>query len=265
MKLNMRLKALRLRNNMTQSELGRAIGASTVTIQNWESGTVLPSASFLLSLSNLFRVSADYLLGSTNHGSESTSIMTSGEHRLLSNYRTLDTFGQKTVDTVCTLEKSRVMAAREKTVVDPNLQTQTAVRRIPKFFTPAAAGYSAPVDGDDYEMIDVSDHVPIDADFAVRIQGTSMEPYIKDGDIVYVDKDSEPTIGEVGIFSVDGAMYCKQYYIDEGRNLTLLSSNPLQKKASVYVSADSGSVVKCYGKVLLGYRIDLPDYFTQGL
>lgn len=90
----------------------------------------------------------------------------------------------------------------------------------------SAAGYSVPLDGDDFKMILVDENVPSDADSAVDIQGNSMYPYIQDGDTVYVKKDCELSIGDVGIFCVDGAMYCKQYYINEESNLTLVSGNP---------------------------------------
>ena len=110
-------------------------------------------------------------------------------------------------------------------------------------------------------MILVDDSVPYDADFAVGIQGNSMLPYIHDGDTVYVKRDCDLRIGDVGIFCVDGAMFCKQYYIDEGRNLTLVSANPRLRHTNVHISADSGSSVQCYGKVLLDQRITLPDYF----
>ncbi len=51
------------------------------------------------------------------------------------------------------------------------------------------------------------------ADFAVRIQGDSMEPYIHDESVVYVNRDPLAD-GDVGIFCVDGAMLCKQYHRD---------------------------------------------------
>lgn len=64
-------------------------------------------------------------------------------------------------------------------------------------------------------MIPVNEKVPIEADFAVRIQGNSMYPHIKDGDTVFVKKNCKLHNGDVGIFSVNGEMYCKQYYLDE--------------------------------------------------
>lgn len=87
-----------------------------------------------------------------------------------------------------------------------------------------------------------------------------MYPYIKDGDMVYVQKDAELSIGDVGIWCVDGAMYCKQYYLDEERNLLLVSANPKLKNTNVFVPADGNNTVKFCGKVLLGRKINLPDY-----
>ena len=58
-------------------------------------------------------------------------------------------------------------------------------------------------------------------------------------------------------------MYCKQYYVDEDRNLHLLSANPNRISANIYVDGESGSFVKCCGKVLLGKTIPLPDYFEE--
>lgn len=52
-----RLKDLRLTNHMTQSDLGKAICC-------YEKGTRLPSLETLVDLSEVFKVSIDYLLGS---------------------------------------------------------------------------------------------------------------------------------------------------------------------------------------------------------
>ena len=113
-------------------------------------------------------------------------------------------------------------------------------------------------------MMLADNSVPDTADFAVDIQGNSMEPYIHDGDTVYVRRDAELSIGDVGIFCVDGAMYCKQYYLDEERNLILVSANPDLRDTNVFVSADSGRSVRACGKVLLDVRVELPDYLFEG-
>ena len=80
---------------------------------------------------------------------------------------------------------------------------------------------------------------------------------------VFVDKDAELSVGDVGIFCVDGAMYCKQYYLDDSGNLVLVSANEAMRHTNVFVSADSGSSVTTCGKVLLSFRVELPDYLFE--
>jgi phage repressor protein C with HTH and peptisase S24 domain len=54
-------------------------------------------------------------------------------------------------------------------------------RTIPLYCSPAAAGYAAPVFGEDFDYLTVDESVPGGAEFAVRIQGDSMTPWIADG------------------------------------------------------------------------------------
>lgn len=259
MNFHNRLKALRIRSSMTQKELGQKIGVSVVTVRNWESGNKSPSMSAIVSLAKTFCVSTDYMLGVVQDFNIDNSLLNLNEKSLLSNYRGLDNYGRKVVETLCRLEKQRV--------IDNSLVvlsgSQNPRRYIPKYLMPSAAGFSAPLDGESFEMILVDNKVPYDADFAVGIQGDSMLPLICDGDTVYVKKTSELKNGEVGIFSVDGAAYCKQYYIDDNGNLTLVSANPHYKNTNVFVSADSNSEVRCYGKVLLKTKTSLPNYFVK--
>ena len=267
MELNERLKALRIEKPLTQKELGKYLGVSEVSVRCWENGTKNPSMSAIIALANLFHVTTDYLLGVSVDENKDNLLLSQQESALLSNYRILDRHGKKAVDTLCALEKARVETEIAKLKSRPNVVQEVTKkspnRYIPRYTTPSAAGYSAPLDGDDFEMILADESVPYDADFAVGIQGNSMYPYIHDGDTVYVKKDCELSIGDVGIFCVDGAMYCKQYYVDDERNLTLVSANPRLRHTNVYVGADSGSDVRCYGKVLLGQRITLPNYFLE--
>ena len=264
MSINDRIKGLRLQKSITQQEFAKQIGVSVVSVQCWERGTKNPSMTAIILMAEYFNVTTDYLLGVTNRPSDALPLSLA-EQKLLESYRNLDSFGRKMVDTVCSLEQSRIIAEKQS---HDNEIAQIAVkespcRYIPRYSTPSAAGSSVPLDGDDFEMILVDNNTPYDADFAVGIQGNSMMPYIHDGDTVYVKRNCEIDIGDVGIFCVDGAMYWKQYYVDMEGNLTLVSANPRLKHTNVYVSADSGSSVTCYGKVLLEKKIKLPSYFTR--
>lgn len=259
MKLCDRIKALRIEKSFTQKEFGRLLGVSEVSVRCWENGSKNPSLNALISMASLFNISTDSLLG-ISVAPKDMYLLRDEEKLLLRKYRSLDAHGRNVIDTICDLECSRIESCNQKPTKIIPISTKSPNRYIPKYITPSAAGSSVPLGGAEFEMILVDNSVPDDADFAVRIQGNSMYPYINDGDTVYVKKDCDLSIGDVGIFCVDGAMYCKQYYIDKERNLILLSANPDQKQTNVLVPADSSSNVRCYGKVLLGGNIELPDY-----
>lgn len=61
-----RLRNLRIKNVLSQSDVARKIGVSTSTYSAYESGNRAPDQKTLKSISNIFDVSIDYLLGSTD-------------------------------------------------------------------------------------------------------------------------------------------------------------------------------------------------------
>ena len=61
--LGKKIKELRLEQNLSQRELGTALGFSNQTVSFWESGQREPDMDALIKLSKFFNVSADYLLG----------------------------------------------------------------------------------------------------------------------------------------------------------------------------------------------------------
>jgi SOS-response transcriptional repressor LexA len=258
MELHEKIRLLRIQKSLNQSELSRLVGTSVVSIGCWENGTKCPSTSAIISLAKAFNVSTDYLLGVSIDSKFTGELLSKKEKSLLSNYRYLDYYGKKAVDAVCLAEKNRVETLTNK--YESSILSPKSSRYIPKYITPSAAGLSTPLEGDDFEMILADGDVPAEADFAVRIQGNSMYPYINDGDTVYVKKDTELSVGDVGIFCVDGAMYCKQYYINNDGNLCLLSANPNLQHTNIIVSKNGNSTVVCYGKVLDVNSIPLPDY-----
>ena len=256
MNISTRIKNLRISKSMTQKELSLLVNSSVVTIQCWENGAKKPSAEALILLSKALNVSADYILGiSKNKHLDSSLVTTKNEKALIDDYRLLDDYGKKAVYAVCAIEKSRVLDGM-------NYNAKSDIRFIPKYTTPSAAGSSVPLGNEDCEMIPVADGVPIQADFAVKIQGDSMLPVISDGEIVYVMRTADIHNGDIGIFDVNGSMYCKHYSKDKKNNITLVSANPNYKDTNVVINADSSDSITCYGKVLLKKSVGLPKYFT---
>ena len=100
------------------------------------------------------------------------------------------------------------------------------------------------------DLIPAGEDVPAGAEFAVRIQGDSMAPLIADGSVVYVNRDPMKA-GDVGIFCVDGAMVCKQYYKDPLGMVYLLSLNRQRADADVVLPESSGRLLVCFGRVMM--------------
>lgn len=249
-----KIKDLRIASGKTQKELAGSLGISIVTLRTWETGSRTPPVPALIRIAEIFELPTEYLIGTEYDRFEANA----SEIELIRKYRTLDSYGKDMVNSVLAMELNRVEKQKTNRAVPI-----TAARYIPKYLTPSAAGRSVPLDGEDFEMIPVNESVPMNADYAVRIQGNSMSPYILDGDTVYVRKQDTIKVGDVGIFNIDGAMYCKIYYTDDDKNLTLISANPEMQDANVFVSADSSVSVRCLGKVLLDHKIPMPGTFEK--
>lgn len=58
-----RLRAIRLQNNMTQAQLSQKLGVTKSVVSAYETGLRMPSYDILISISQLFKVTTDYLLG----------------------------------------------------------------------------------------------------------------------------------------------------------------------------------------------------------
>lgn len=62
-KFSARLREARKEKNLTQKQLADAIHVSEDCIYSWEKGRSEPSINDLISLSNLFNLSVDFLIG----------------------------------------------------------------------------------------------------------------------------------------------------------------------------------------------------------
>lgn len=170
------------------------------------------------------------------------------EWQFIGKYRRLSEGSKQLVDLVMEHELGRDAAAPEKS---------DDTKIIPLYATPAAAGYASPAFGDDYEDYSVPSGSA--AEFAVRIDGDSMEPYIHDGSVALCKRGEIIHDGDVGLFFVDGDMKCKQYCQDYSGNVHLFSANRDRSDADVFIKASAGITIMCFGKVLLDKSIPLPE------
>lgn len=66
-KISSRLKEIRKDSGMSQKQLGDKLSLSQDTVSLWENGKSLPNAEQIVSLCELFGVSADYLLALSDY------------------------------------------------------------------------------------------------------------------------------------------------------------------------------------------------------
>lgn len=249
------LRTIRLQKGLTQKELGSMVGVSEVTVGNWERGIKQPTLDTFVAVGKALRTSLDTLTD-ISYPSLSPSFTSKSDLTLFNKYTQLDYHGKQAVSAICDIEY-----ARTNTLIARPQILSTHTRYIPLYTTPSAAGTAIPLEGEDYEMIAVDQDTPIDADFAVKIQGNSMLPYIEDGSTVFVDRGADLKNGDIGIFCVDGSMYCKQFHIDQNGNIRLLSCNHIYQNTNIYIDASSSSTFKVFGKVIIE-KVSFPDYFA---
>ncbi|MBQ9412170.1 MAG: helix-turn-helix domain-containing protein [Oscillospiraceae bacterium] len=256
MSFSERLRERREELDMKQGELAKKLGVTGSAIGNYENAVSFPKAEVLQKLfraldcdaNSLFRDWLDFL-GPERLPDEETQLFSDRFAAL----------GERDRKLVRALMDS-MAAAPEKDNLIPFPATAPEKRSIPHFLTPPAAGYAQPVQGEDYELMELPEDAPARADFCVNVSGHSMEPYIHDGELVYV-KSMEPlSMFDVGVFFVDGDVFIKQYCRDDSGAVYLLSANPDMESANKTIPADASSTVVCYGKVLLPRRLPEPVY-----
>lgn len=238
-----RIRARREDLGMSREDLAGLLDVTPSAIGNYETGISFPKKEIMLRLFDCLKTDPNTLFqDSFQGGGEALAF---SERRLLDDYRGLSPLGRQTVrtmiDALCAY-RDEAEAEAESPAPEP--------RMIPLYRSPAAAGYAAPAFGEDFDYIPVTDEVPAGAEFAVRIQGDSMVPYIADNSIVYVNRDPLQG-GDIGIFCVDGDMFCKQYYKDPAGIVYLFSLNRRRADADVIFTPASGRSLVCFGRVIL--------------
>lgn len=249
MSFGKRLRERRIELGMSQGELARQLGVTSAAVSNYESGQNAVREDVLLKMFRVLDIDPNYLYQDSLTGKSFNCSVE--EKSLVLKYRALSTVGRQALQSV--------VDALGSYQTDMEAMIPAAeLRQIPLYACPAAAGYASPVFGEDFEYIDVTGDVPMGADLAVRIQGDSMEPYIADGSIVYVNRDPLAN-GDVGIFCVDGDMLCKQFVRDPLGMVYLFSLNRKRADADVVLPPSSGRTLVCLGRVLLPARPPVPQ------
>lgn len=221
------IKKLRLKNKLTQVELGKLTGFKQNTISQHEKGKREIDEEDILKYCKALGVSPQTLfeMSSKKRTSKELSII----------YNKLDSKRQSKVYDYASRQLDEQNGIQEDKVVYLVRGRQSA------------AGSMIHVDDIDAEMgVLPSSIVPNGANELVQITGDSMEPLIKKGSEVYLRYQPTVEDGEIAIVRVeDEGVTCK-YLFRDGENIILKSEN--SKYDDIIVDANKVSVI---GKVLI--------------
>ena len=161
MSFGQRLRERREELGMTRGELAKILGVTQSAISNYESGLNAMREEVLLRLLKTLDVEPNYLYQDSFSGKG--FLCSAEEERLVKRYRALTTSGRQAAQAVL---EALTAYQEDMDALTPEEET----RQIPLYRSPAAAGYAAPVFGEDFDYIGVTGEVPRAAEFAVRIQ-----------------------------------------------------------------------------------------------
>lgn len=244
-----RLKKYRLQNGLTQEVLAERIGVKKSTIAGYERGNREPDVAKIKSLAQALGTTADELLGISLQDEKSPGLSTEAM-KVAKDYDGLTVPGQRLVRVV-------IDELKKEEETDNNIvELKPAPKILPLLGNSFAAGPGEPDFGNFWEDYEVPYDSP--AEFAIRISGDSMEPYLPDGSIALCQKRT-PKDGEVGAFLIDGEYLCKQMCIDVTGTLHLFSLNRARKDMDRHIPRDEiERQIMCFGTVIMDKRVPLP-------
>ena len=85
-----RIKELRIRNGLTQTDLAKRLQLSRSAVNAWEMGISIPSTQYIIELADLFKTSADYVLEINREESINISDLSNEEKNII--YRLVRSF-----------------------------------------------------------------------------------------------------------------------------------------------------------------------------
>ncbi len=96
------------------------------------------------------------------------------------------------------------------------------------------------------------------ADFAVRVEGHELEPYVESGGIALLERGAQIKDGDVGLFFARGQLLFRQYCEDWAGNVHLLAVNRKLSELDLMLPRSRNEPVCCFGKLITEKEIPLP-------
>ncbi len=279
MDLPARIKQLREERGLTQIELAKILKISNTTLSQYETGARVPSDDIKTALADYFGVSLDFLFGRANYNQpdvENIYLSSVLKDRRIELGLTLkdvaDYVGvsEATVSrwesgSISDIKRSRINKLAEVLQISP----LSLIGISPSDSLSSSRGVKIPVLGNvaaglpieavenivDYEEIDQA-MAASGEHFGLRLKGDSMEPRMKDGDVVIVRKQEDVKSGDIAVVLVNGDSATVKRIKKGPSGITLIPNNPVYDP--MFYSSDDieqlpvrilGKVVELRGKL----------------
>jgi phage repressor protein C with HTH and peptisase S24 domain len=233
------LKYLRERKGLEQIELAHMLNRkSSSSISEWEKGKYTPKLGVLNDISKIFKVDIDDLmnidLSDSNFSKSALNI------DLIFNQLE----GER---------QNKVYNFAEEQLKEQNKIIQVNFNKEKLTKVEVALGVSAGVGyGNDYDLAEFTSFYTNEDirnyDFALYVNGNSMEPKLHDGDIILLQETGNPDNGDIYAVLHDESLYVKQIHI-EGDKFIMHSLNPKYGDITISLGEDI-EPPKIIGKVV---------------
>ncbi len=217
-----RIKKIKSEKKITNDKLSELSGIPLGTLSKIMAGiSDSPKLSNIVAIADVLGCSLDYIVNGTPQN-DNNYMLSDEEIAFIEVYRGLDSHSKDVVRTVADKESERAFVATKaeekratvKKAKILNTPTSAGVgkRTVLLYDLSVSAGTGVYLDDAQSSEISIPDNERTRiADFALRINGNSMEPKYHDGDIVLVEDTDAVEVGELGIFVLDGNGYFKQF------------------------------------------------------
>lgn len=197
------IKVLRSRMGWTQEQLADKMNVSKQSVSNWETGLKVPRMGALQRLADTFSVSIGYITDGVPSGENwssrialTISILDSGRQEKVFNYA------------------DRLLKEQQNIVKFPDTVNEDDGAIVLNYGY-VSAGTGEYLLDNSPEEITVHGGIPADYDFAVTVNGNSMEPMFADGQVIFVRSAVDAISGQIVIAELNGDAYVKKLLIDE--------------------------------------------------
>lgn len=218
-------------SGLNKNTLSQSSGIPYTTIDGWyKKGYNNAKLSSIQKIADYFHTTLDYLIrddiADKSYGKTSTFDINFEEKIIIKKYRELDTHGKEIIQLILDHELERCESTFEKRMGSVVKENKSLYAKV----IPLSGKVSA---GQGVEAVEEYDTItgPDKADFALIVDGDSMEPRFHDSQIIYIRSQPQLENGQIGVVQVMVEEdFIPRVYLKKikkhGNQVELISLNP---------------------------------------